>query len=191
MLVTELPDIYRLENDTFSLSLSVPTLGQIGVFDYDNAEAATQPLDMALQMVFSACLVTLKDSTCAVIRDGSWFAVFDPYSCNKRGLLDEDGKAVIVYHKDIAHVLRHFEELAASLGLTFGESFEITGVNVEMLTHTEESTAEPSISSQATCPKTELWNADLRPDDDNKDSTAKEMTAEGTGNEAETLKNIR
>ncbi|KAL7407783.1 hypothetical protein ABVT39_013609 [Epinephelus coioides] len=189
MLVTELPNIYRLGNDTFSLSLGDPVLGKLGLSIYDDTQDFLQPLDMALQMVFidfNACLITMKGTTFMVRRDGNWFAIFDPHAGNQRGLVHGNGTAVIVYHNNIADVLRHLRELAWSLNMNSEGLFEITGLKVKKLNCTEESTAEESISSQTTSPKTQLWNADLRQGDE--DVTARALTEKV--DDVETLRDV-
>lgn len=126
MLVTELPNIYRFGNDTFSLSLGDPVLGKLGLSIYDDFLDFLQPLDMAVQMIyidFNACLIIMKSSTFMVSRDGNWFAIFDSHARDQRGMVHGNGTAVIVYHNNIADVLRHLRELAWSLNMNSEELF--------------------------------------------------------------------
>ncbi|KAL7387435.1 hypothetical protein ABVT39_023394 [Epinephelus coioides] len=186
---TESPKPAIQDKTSYKKTLGDPVLGKLGLSIYDDAQDFLQPLDMALQMAFidfNVCLITMKGTTFMISRDGNWFAIFDPHARNQRGLVHGNGTAVIVYHKNIADVLRHLRELAWSLNMNSEELFEITGLKVEKLNRTEESTAEKSINSQATSPKTQLWNADLRQGDE--DVTARALTEKV--DDVETLRDV-
>lgn len=75
---------------------------------------------------------TLAGYTCAVIgskRNGE-YAVVDSHSGSADGMVDDEGKSVVVYFSSLQHLIQHFQHFADSLQ-TNDKRFEISGIELE------------------------------------------------------------
>ncbi|XP_055018239.1 uncharacterized protein LOC129411442 [Boleophthalmus pectinirostris] len=140
LLVTELPTESVIDGQQFRFSFSEPCNGAANVVEHEFIEeGAWVTLDGGLEQLlaqYDTCLMTLCGSTCAVIKSNGRFAVVDSHSRSAEGLVDADGKSVVVYFNSIDELYSYFCALAACYGdcddsddVSFKE-FEMTGVNV-------------------------------------------------------------
>ncbi len=104
--------------------------GLFGINTYDGElQGFAMSLDEAVNQAFQrfdACLVNIKQYTCAAVREGSWYAVIDPHSRRSDGRSSADGKSVVVYHRDLHSLMVHLRKLGVSVNGRYKE-FEITG----------------------------------------------------------------
>lgn len=75
------------------------------------------------------CLLTLCDSTCAIICQGGQCAVVDSHARGADGMVDERGKSVVVYFSCLEHVFNHIKRFASIFEQT-QKLFETAGVQV-------------------------------------------------------------
>ncbi|XP_018943400.2 uncharacterized protein LOC109071404, partial [Cyprinus carpio] len=134
--VHELPDTHTLKDCQFTINYGETLTGLFGVNKYDGelrgyAMSFDEAVNRAFQR-FDACLVNIKLTICAAVREGSWYAVIDPHSRRFDGRCVADGKSVVVYHRDLHSLIVHFRKLAASINARYHE-FEVTGVNAVMI----------------------------------------------------------
>ncbi|XP_036451520.1 uncharacterized protein LOC118825090 [Colossoma macropomum] len=134
LFVTDLPTEHVLHGRRFELSYSDEMfVGLFGVSEYGEMQNVYMSHDEAIKTVlthFDACLFTVKLNTCAIVKQGSWYAVIDSHARNVHGEEDKDsGKSLVAYHANIGSLLNHVTILGLSLQAE-SEPFEVTGVLV-------------------------------------------------------------
>ncbi|XP_048042485.1 uncharacterized protein LOC125266044 [Megalobrama amblycephala] len=131
--VAELPDTHTLNNCTFSIKYGQLLTGLFGISHYDEGlQGFAMSFDEAVKQAFQrfdACLVNMNHTICAVVRQGSWYAVIDPHSRHSDGTYAQYGKSVVTFYGSIESLLIHFKRLGASLNAK-NRPFEVTGVEV-------------------------------------------------------------
>ncbi|XP_073726195.1 uncharacterized protein [Misgurnus anguillicaudatus] len=152
MYVEELPDTHTLNDCTFTINYGTTLSGFFGVSRYEKSVCEVyMSLDKALTRVFQncdACLVNVKRNICAAVKQGSWYAVFDPHSRNPDGTLACDGKSVVVFHRNMRSLCKHFKNLGVSMKAD-GTPFEVTGVNANMTDMPSVSVCSPVTQTNA------------------------------------------
>ncbi|XP_055084862.1 LOW QUALITY PROTEIN: uncharacterized protein LOC117386060, partial [Periophthalmus magnuspinnatus] len=135
LIASDLPRESVIDGQQFSFSFSQPVNGAANVVEHEFIEAgAWVTLDGGLEQMlaqYDTCLMTLCGAACAVIKDNGRYAVVDSHSRSAEGLVDPDGKSVVMYFSHIDELYSFFCTLAACYGdeESFKE-FELTGVNV-------------------------------------------------------------
>ncbi|XP_067273147.1 uncharacterized protein [Pseudorasbora parva] len=138
--VHELPRRHVLGNTKFSIEYAESLTGFVNVSEYDEAlSGVVMPLDVALQQALlsaNAFLLTICANTCAVIKEGSWYAFVDSHA-------NKTDTSCVAYHSTIESLYNYINEIAQSFG-EHEPQFEITG----LLVHAD---AEVSHSLEAGC----------------------------------------
>ncbi|KAK6168715.1 hypothetical protein SNE40_019901 [Patella caerulea] len=138
ILVSELPDKIEKFGKIFSLNISEQSY--VGLFWSRNASGIddiVMNLFEALQtslLMHGSCFVTFGGNTFAVMKHLNTFFIFDSHSRSNRGLLSENGRCILLHVRDITEVYQHCNELAVSMNLGPQTQFEITGINIDILT---------------------------------------------------------
>ncbi|XP_055084859.1 uncharacterized protein LOC117386041 [Periophthalmus magnuspinnatus] len=137
LIASDLPCESVIDGQQFSFSFSQPVNGAANVVEHEFIEAGSWvTLDGGLEQMlaqYDTCLMTLCGAACAVIKDNGRYAVVDSHSRSAEGLVDPDGKSVVMYFSHIDELYSFFCTLAACYGDDSDESFkefELTGVNV-------------------------------------------------------------
>ncbi|XP_073696195.1 uncharacterized protein [Garra rufa] len=129
--VDELPHTHMLKNSLFSINYGETFTGLFGVTKYEKGfEQYAMSFDEAVNRAFQrfdACLVNIKLAICAVVREGSWYAVIDPHSRRSDGRCVDNGKSLVAYYSSMKSLLTHFRKLGVSKDARYHE-FEVTGV---------------------------------------------------------------
>ncbi|XP_073681681.1 uncharacterized protein [Garra rufa] len=129
--VDELPHTHMLKNSLFSINYGETFTGLFGVTKYEKGfEQYAMSFDEAVNRAFQrfdACLVNIKLAICAVVREGSWYAVIDPHSRRSDGRVVDNGKSLVAYYSSMKSLLTHFRKLGVSKDARYHE-FEVTGV---------------------------------------------------------------
>ncbi|KAK6165196.1 hypothetical protein SNE40_023581 [Patella caerulea] len=138
ILVSELPD--KIEKFGKIFSLSIADDSYVGLFWSRNASGIddiVMNLFEALQtslLMHESCFVTFGGNTFAIMKHLNTFFIFDSHSRSDRGLLYENGTCILLHVNDITEVYQHCNELAVSMNLGPQTQFEITGINIDILT---------------------------------------------------------
>ncbi|XP_055088447.1 uncharacterized protein LOC129457419, partial [Periophthalmus magnuspinnatus] len=137
LIASDLPRESVIDGQQFSFSFSQPVNGAANVVEHEFIEVgAWVTLDGALEQMlaqYDTCLMTLCGAACAIIKDNGRYAVVDSHSRSAEGLVDPDGKSVVMYFGHIDELYSFFCTLAACYGDDSDESFkefELTGVDV-------------------------------------------------------------
>ncbi|XP_073723480.1 LOW QUALITY PROTEIN: uncharacterized protein [Misgurnus anguillicaudatus] len=124
--VHELPRRHVLGNTVFYIEYTDSLTGLVNVDVYDEAvSSVVMPLDVALQQTLlsaDAFLLTISANTCAVIKQGSWYAFVDSHAVKTE-------TSYVAYHSSIQSLYNYINEIAMSFGVN-EPLFEITGVMV-------------------------------------------------------------
>ncbi|XP_035985724.1 uncharacterized protein LOC118559104 [Fundulus heteroclitus] len=119
VFVRELPTKYTLDGNTFTLQYLDTFTGHVNIQEYDRDLAnVAMPLDKALQRALDdndACLITIMNSTCAVLKHESGFSVFDPHARGDDGGLDLNGSSILAHHATVDSLNMHITNLVQSL----------------------------------------------------------------------------
>ncbi|XP_076832282.1 uncharacterized protein LOC143477522 isoform X3 [Brachyhypopomus gauderio] len=143
LYVTDLPTEHTLYDYKFSINCHDEMFcGKFGVTDYGELQHVLMSHDEAIRRVFmqfDACLFNIKESTCAIVKEGSLYVLIDSHSRNEHGAYTKiSGTSVVAYHANIDSLLNYIMVLGMSL-CAEGTEFEVTGVVVNV---TGRSTAE-------------------------------------------------
>ncbi|XP_065139046.1 uncharacterized protein [Paramisgurnus dabryanus] len=126
--VHELPRRHVLGNTVFYIEYTDSLTGLVNVDVYDEAvSSVVMPLDVALQQTLlsaDAFLLTLSANTCAVIKQGSWYAFVDSHAVKTE-------TSYVAYHSSIQSLYNYIKNIAMSFGVN-EPVFEITGVMVHI-----------------------------------------------------------
>jgi len=129
---------HTLNNWCFSIKYGQSFSGLFGLYEYDEClQGFAMSLDEALNQTFQsydACLVNIRQTICAAVRQGSWYAVIDSHARLSDGTVSNCGKSVVVYHCSIDSLVIHFRRLGASLN-AYNHPFEVTGVQANIDKH--------------------------------------------------------
>ncbi|XP_039520035.1 uncharacterized protein LOC120473990 isoform X2 [Pimephales promelas] len=124
--VHELPRRHVLGNTVFSIEYAESLTGFVNVDDYDESLSnVAMPVDVALQRALLSAesfLLCICANTCAVIKEGSWYAFVDSHA-------NMTETSCVAYHSTIESLYNYINEIAHSFGV-IAPRFEITGVSV-------------------------------------------------------------
>ncbi|XP_063049228.1 uncharacterized protein LOC134443295 [Engraulis encrasicolus] len=82
------------------------------------------------------CFAIFCRTTCAIIKTSDCFAFVDSHARNEHGLLDGDGKSIVLFFHNLTDVCNHIKLLASTLN---GDTkFELTGVSFQRRTPFEQ-----------------------------------------------------
>ncbi|XP_055088458.1 uncharacterized protein LOC117393626, partial [Periophthalmus magnuspinnatus] len=105
LIASDLPRESVIDGQQFSFSFSQPVNGAANVVEHEFIEeGAWVTLDGGLEQMlgqYDTCLMTLCGAACAVIKDNGRYAVVDSHSRSAEGLVDPDGKSVVMYFSHI------------------------------------------------------------------------------------------
>ncbi|KAK6167006.1 hypothetical protein SNE40_021119 [Patella caerulea] len=138
ILVSELPE--KIEKFGKIFSLSIADDSYVGLFWSRNASGIddiVMNLFEALQtslLMHESCFVTFGGNTFAIMKHLNTFFIFDSHSRSDRGMISENGRCILLHVRDITQVYQHCNELAVSMNLGPQTQFEITGINIDILT---------------------------------------------------------
>ena len=145
LLVSDLPKSHVLHNVDFTINLGQAFSGIVGVHEYD-LELADMAISLyeALQRVLlgdDSCFLTMNESTCAIIKHTSGYAVFDSHSRSYDGLVHPTGKSLVCFYQTFEDMYsQHINGLASSMNAS-GKHFEVTGISVTMTSEDGNTTA--------------------------------------------------
>ncbi|KAG7999536.1 ATP-dependent DNA helicase PIF1 [Nibea albiflora] len=133
LCVPDLPQQSVLYGQTFAFVYGEWVTGTVGV---DQGELVDAGVGMSLVKgleymlgKYSTCFLTLAASTCAVICEHGRYAVVDSHARNACGMVDANGKSVVVHLPTLEDVCNYACRLSVSLGAGH-RPFEIAAVSV-------------------------------------------------------------
>ena len=133
--VSELPTRHRFWNSDFRIYFSDSFTGFVHVDDYDHAiRDVAMPFDVALQRTLlsnDACLLTICANTCAIVKEGTWFALIDSHA-NRNVNKKQHMASIVAYFSSAESLYRYVFDFASSVGENTPR-FEITGVEAVMI----------------------------------------------------------
>uniref|UniRef100_A0A8P4FZU0 ubiquitinyl hydrolase 1 n=1 Tax=Dicentrarchus labrax TaxID=13489 RepID=A0A8P4FZU0_DICLA len=130
--VPDLPRHSVIDGQTFDFEYGDCVSGYVDVVTGDLIDAGViTSLRSGLDKMFSkyhTCFLTLGGNTCAIIGEGGRFAVVDSHARSADGMVDVEGKSVVVYFTCLDDVFGHICKFATSFKPP--KQFEIAGVCV-------------------------------------------------------------
>ncbi|XP_055077310.1 LOW QUALITY PROTEIN: uncharacterized protein LOC117394129 [Periophthalmus magnuspinnatus] len=113
LIASDLPRESVIDGQQFSFSFSQPVNGAANVVEHEFIEAGSWvTLDGGLEQMlaqYDTCLMTLCGAACAVIKDNGRYAVVDSHSRSAEGLVDPDGKSVVMYFSHIDELMQKYK----------------------------------------------------------------------------------
>jgi len=136
LCIQDLPQQYTFNSNAFKFEYGDFVSGFVDVVDEEFilSGACVTLLD-GLQSMFEkydTCFLTLNGNTCGIIKENGQFAIVDSHARSETGMVDGDGFSVVVYYNTLSCVLRHIENLSASIGGN-RKIFELSGICVHQV----------------------------------------------------------
>nr|XP_054591529.1 uncharacterized protein LOC129155826 [Nothobranchius furzeri] len=131
--VPELPKEIVMGKQTFKLNYGDFVCGNVDIVEGEliNAGVYTSLWDGLNKMCtqYETCFITLGDNTCALLSEDGHYAIVDSHARSADGMVDPNGKSVILYFSSLDNVFRYIQRFASKLNGT-QKLFEISGVNI-------------------------------------------------------------
>ncbi|XP_073681624.1 uncharacterized protein [Garra rufa] len=133
LCVHDLPKQTIIDGDNFLFQYGEFVSGEVDVVEGELIDSgACSSLSIGLETIFAqydTCLLTVCSSTCAIISQNGQYALVDSHARSVVGMIDENGRSVVVYFSSLKDLFNHICLL--STGLSEKEKpFEIAGIYV-------------------------------------------------------------
>ncbi|XP_027146997.1 uncharacterized protein LOC109138318 [Larimichthys crocea] len=133
LCVGDLPRRSVIDGQTFAFKSGSWVIGKVGLdqgelIDRGVLVSMTGGLKSMLAE-YGTCFLTIAGSTCAVICEHGRYAVVDSHARNACGMVDANGKSVVVHLPTLEDVCSYARQLSVSLGAEH-KLFEISAVSV-------------------------------------------------------------
>lgn len=130
LCVPDLPKQSVIDGDHFLFEYGEFVCGDVNVVEGELIESGVySSLSVGLENIFAqydTCLLTLCGSTCAIISQNGQYALVDSHARSAHGMVDGNGRSVVVYFSSLKDLFKHIYDLAR--GLTEKQKpFEIAG----------------------------------------------------------------
>ncbi|XP_062580740.1 uncharacterized protein LOC134242656 [Saccostrea cucullata] len=148
LLMSDLPEMIEISEKMMhvrkkdSITATIDTTGTIDFSAFDNC----LPLDLAIQEALldsDGCFICAIDKTFMVMKFNHSFYLFDSHARNSFGLVDGNGKSLLMQLQNLDHLYHYCCNLVQGVSQS-NQWFEVTGVSVTM----EDSPAETFLNSQ-------------------------------------------
>ncbi|XP_006824386.2 uncharacterized protein LOC100379079 [Saccoglossus kowalevskii] len=133
LLVTELPEIIELFDLRFALNIAESLSGIIGKSGDFNAPLMA--FNVALEITLrdhDACIVIFGGAAFSVLKNGDTYWIFDPHARDSKGMVEPDGKSVLLQCRNVEVVYEHCCNLAVSMHVSANTQFEVTGISANV-----------------------------------------------------------
>ncbi len=138
LCVSDLPKESVIDGESFLFDYGDFVCGDIDAVDGELIESgACSSLSVGLEIIFAqydTCLLTLCSSTCAIIFQNGQYAMIDSHARSALGMVDGNGRSVVVYFSSLKDLLSHICLLAKGLTQKQQKPFEIAGICVTITT---------------------------------------------------------
>ncbi len=137
LCISDLPKESVIDGESFLFEYGDFVSGAIDVVDGELIESgACSSLSVGLERIFAqydTCLLTLCSSTCAIIFQNGQYALIDSHARSALGMVDGNGRSIVVYFSSLKDLLSHICRLAKALSEK-QKPFEIAGICVTITT---------------------------------------------------------
>ncbi|XP_062574488.1 uncharacterized protein LOC134236336, partial [Saccostrea cucullata] len=136
LLMSDLPEMIEISGKMMhirkkdSITATIDTTGTIDFSAFDNC----LPLDLAIQeslIESDGCFICAIDKTFMVMKYNQNLYLFDSHSRNKFGVVDANGKSLLMQLQDFDHLYQYCCSMVLGVKQT-NQWFEVTGVSVEI-----------------------------------------------------------
>ncbi|TKS65838.1 ATP-dependent DNA helicase PIF7 [Collichthys lucidus] len=151
-----LDSVLRLDGDgqTFAFKSGSWVIGKVGLDQGELIDSVLVSMTGGLKSMlaeYGTCFLTIAGSTCAVICEHGRYAVVDSHARNACGMVDANGKSVVVHLPTLEDVCHYARQLSVSLGAEH-KLFEICAVSVTIPVADDPSSQ--CLSEHAVCAET-------------------------------------
>lgn len=108
----------------WDISVSRDTTGRIEPLSKD--EEISEVIQIKL-LDHEACLLTLSDQVCLILKHEDYYVVFDPNIQDSCGMATHRGRSALVFNTSFLDLMHHIDNLVASLR---AEHYTVVGINV-------------------------------------------------------------
>ncbi|XP_016118254.1 uncharacterized protein [Sinocyclocheilus grahami] len=131
--IPDLPKQSVIDGENFLFEYGDFVSGDIDVVDSEFIESGVcSSLSVGLEKMlvqYDTCLLTLCNSTCAIISHNGHYALIDSHARSALGMVDGNGRSVVVYFSSLKELFNHISLLAKGLSKK-QKLFEIAGICV-------------------------------------------------------------
>ncbi|XP_074657899.1 uncharacterized protein LOC141910909 isoform X3 [Tubulanus polymorphus] len=152
LLISELPTAVEIGNSIYNVTVGSP---QVAISELsDEMRAGNFGIISELHeclhnnlLNYDTCFITFSGNTFCVLKQDDMYWIFDSHSRDASGMMTADGHAVLVRYSCVNCIVKHCQNLAASMNQRQPIQYEIT---VASINHEIETTVENSIIETTT-----------------------------------------